>query len=419
MNNTAANFPHVADRDAKPENATQELALVRSSPFSQIRELATYLDDLDKIAGVLCKATILPADMQAPANLKLVLMQGLEMGFTPLQAIRASFIIKSKEGTKVGYYVQALLALIHRSPVCRFFRIDETTADKCRVICARADEPENVIHTFELTMQQARAANMDKKWERGPDGRAQATQKYPWMTAPADMLMWRTSGRAAKAVFPDVVFGMATPDELDDLDTAESLERLQVDFTPIPTTPQPRTGTITTPSGVRLTNTPPSANTHAERAAERRSEDIVDAEIIETPPYDEAASIAAAERAIATSDRSATLPDRRAAEESAVTHSTQHDEGTGDPAWDAVMATVATFSGVDTRGWIPPEFMKLWNERVDGVKTRDQLKPLMPWVQEMSKGAEKSKACADCAAAMKSAYNVAHAATREKSEAKP
>jgi hypothetical protein len=195
---------------------------VRRSPLDQIHELAGYLEDLDRVAITLCKSTILPATMQNPANLKLVLMQGLAMGFDIIQAIRASFVIETKgESPKVGYYVDSLVALVRASPKCRFFIVEESTASACRVSCARTDEPADLVHRWSLTIEQAREANLDKRWYKDNTGKWASDVKYMWQANPADMLNARTCGRAVKRTFQDVVFGMATPEELDDIAIAE------------------------------------------------------------------------------------------------------------------------------------------------------------------------------------------------------
>ncbi len=221
------------------------MALARRSPFDGVTDLVQHLEGLEVLSQVLCKSTLLPRDMQTPANLKLVLLQGLEMGFTPIQAIRASFIITSKDQpAKVGYYVEALVALVRQSSVCRFFRIDVADATKCRVSCARKDEDEAIVHSFELTLVEAQKANLDKKWTRNPTtGKFEPEQKYTWFTAPADMIRNRCCGRAVKTVFQDVVFGMATPDELDDVASAEAGERaMAAEYVAVP---MPRSTTVT------------------------------------------------------------------------------------------------------------------------------------------------------------------------------
>lgn len=374
---------HRIDHEPEPS-----LALVRSSPFAALAELRSHLDDLEIIAQALCKSTLLPRDMQSPANLKLVLMQGLEMGFSPIQAIRASFIITSKDQPpKVGYYVAALVALVRASGKCRFFRVDETTATRCRVACARNDEAPDVVHNFELTMEQAQKANLDKKWEY-IDGKSTPKIKYPWITAPSDMLLARCSGRAVKSVFQDVVFGMATPDELDDLVSAETLERAD-GFAPVP---------VATARRARVETIPPAPGVRITTAA-----DVVDAEIVEEPPTfvpDKARIEAAFE-----------------ANRAKVNEAREVAGGSGDRAWDELIAMVATFASIDTSGWVPADLLAEWHKRVAAAATKSELNALAPWIGEASKRAASSKNCSDVAAEMKTLFNTASAELGKRAKA--
>lgn len=321
-------------------------ALARRSVFEQARELVGYLKDIDIISDALCKSTLLPKNMQAPANLKLVLLQGLEMGFSVVQAIRASYVIESKEAPpRVGYYVEALVALVRKSTVCRFFRVEECTPEMCRVVCARSDEAAAVIHTFELSMKQAQAGNLDKRWDWE---KKEFAVKFPWKAAPSDMLRNRCCGRAVKTVFQDVVFGMSTPDELDDLATADSMDR-HGGFEAIPVEPT--------------------------RRHPRAAEAPVDADIVEITPAGE-------------------VPPA-------------HDEGTGDPGWDAALAEIAKGAGVglDMIGWMPDDLAEEWARRCAGAADRKALNALGGWMASMRSRADKSRACGTAAAAMAETFN--------------
>jgi hypothetical protein len=368
-----------AAHDIKPDPAPQ-LALVRRSPFDQLGDLTKHLEALDLIANALCKATILPPTMQTPANLKLVLIQGLEMGFTPIQAIRASFVITSKEGSKVGYYVDSLVALVRTSNVCRFFRVEETTKDRCKVTCARTDEDESVVHSFEITMVEAKARGLDKKNEWNPETRQNVQkQKYVWITAPADMLRARTQGLAVKSVFQDVVFGMSTGEELDDLAAAEVLEKhAPGDFAPVPTAP-------------RREQSPPPANWQDARdhaaTQKREPEDVVDAELVEDPTMP-------------------TLP-VQTREPAPVA------ETSGDPGWDEALGVVGAIASVDTKGWFPEDVLKLWDANLGGATKRVELNALAPIIGEFAKRSEKSKTCADVAARLRVSFNAATQALRK------
>jgi len=337
-------------------------ALVRRSPYDQLTEFAAHLDNLKLVSEMICKSTLLPRAMQSPANLQLVLAQGLEMGFTVMQAIRASFIIESKNAPpKVGYYVEGLVALVRKSSVVRFFRVEVCSAQKCRVVCARNDEDESIVHVFELTMEEAKAANLDKKWERDDaTGKMVATTKYPWITAPSDMLRNRTSGRAVKSVFQDVIFGMATPDELDDLQDANVIEMMESGpgrFEPVPAAS--------------------SATVHEQ-----------------TVVYDEARPV---------HPRGPVAPETT----------------TGDPGWDAALGAISKLEdmgGIVMAGWLPDDLIEEWLRRLGGCATRAEVNALSPWMGIVSQNAAKSKACADVAGKMRDHFNQRMAELRKAAE---
>lgn len=348
--------------------APASTSLARRSPYEQIREITTYLDDLDKVANALCKATVLPKEMQNPANMKLVLMQGIAMGFDIVQSIRASFIIPPKRDDdvpKVGYYVDGLVALVRSSGKCRFFRIEETTSQMCRVVCARTDEPENVIHPFELTMEQAHASGLDLVHYRDRSGNLVSKIKQNWQTSPADMLNARCCGRACKRVFQDVVYGMTTPEDVEDFHT----ER---DGAPEFVAAPPRTAK---PASVA----PASSSTSSPAGAAPPAADVV-AEVEPEPPQ-------------------VVEPE---------------PEGSGDPAWDELVVLIAKLLGCNGADLLLPDEMRAaWGKVVAATKDRRELNGLSPAIGEANKRAGRSKACGELAAFMSKTFNDRNAEHRK------
>lgn len=344
----------ITDTNDTPSAPPPTLAIQRRDAMAEIRELAAGLAELRSVCEALCKATILPPLMQHPANLQLVIMQGLSMGFTVWQAIRASFIIPPKkdgEVPRVGYYVDSLIALVRRSDKCRFFRIEETTAEVHRVVCARTDEGTDaapIIHMFELTRQQAHESGMDVARWKDRDGRWQTGIKHNWETGPADMLNARNCGRAVKRVFQDVVFGMATPDELEDIAIADRGEEGEL-FAAIPRA-------AATAKRVEVIPSQPG---------------VVDTVVI---------------------------PD-------AAAELVPPEEGSGDPAWDEVLAIFAKTASVDTAGWLPSELLELWSKRLGAVATKAQLALLAPWMGHVGARISESKSCSEVFAAMRKMFN--------------
>lgn len=331
----------------------------KASPYGALTDFVKHMDALKAVADALSKSTLLPKAMQHPANLQLVLAQGIEMGFTPIQAIRASFIIESKDQPpKVGYYVESLVALVRRSGVCRFFRVEVMTGEKCRVVCARKDEAEDIVHVFELTMAEASKANLDKKWEwDDKEGKRVAKTKYTWITAPSDMLRARTCGRAVKAVFQDVIFGMATPDELDAVSDANVIEMMEAGanrWEPVPDQAAP-----TKPA----TSSPPAAAVKA---------------------------------------------DADAIDKSGAVDVVAQESGSGDPAWDGALeciARVLKWPAGNIANWGPDDLKEEFDRRALATESRAELNKLGPWISEVAKGASRSKTCADVAAHLRETFN--------------
>jgi hypothetical protein len=358
-------IPHPANGAGAPLVHAAQTALARRSPMDQIRELVTYLQDLRTVCEALCKATILPPYMQDPANLQLVIGQGLSMGFTVWQAIRASFIIPPKkegEVARVGYYVDSLVALVRQSDKCRFFRIEETTAASHRVVCARADEPETVLHVFELTRQQAHEAGMDIARWRDRNGQMQTGIKHNWETGPADMLNARNCGRAVKRVFQDVVFGMYTQEELEDIVVADRQEA-EV-FSAIPRaamTAKRADGAPTNQENVAIPVVRESSEPHVVPAG-----DVADPVRSDVSP------------AIA--------------------------EGSGDPAWDAFLADIGRFANVDTTGMLPTDVLELWGQQLAACATKATLNLTTRWMSAASTRAHESKTCSDVFAKMREMF---------------
>ncbi len=363
----------------------RELALApRGNNYAMLTEFVAQLDNLKLVAEHLAKSTLLPKLMQVPANLQMVLAQGIEMGFTPMQAIRASFIIESKDQPpKVGYYVESLVALVRKSGVCRFFRVEVMTAEKCRVVCARKDEDEGIVHTFELTMVEAQKANLDKKWEWDQEaGKRVAKTKYTWITAPSDMLRARTCGRAVKAVFQDVIFGMATPDELDAVTDAHVIEMMESGAentfvaAPVASSPAPRRSQ----SAVSAADLAASRAVTADTTAIDKSA-AVDVPYNETTPFDPPA-----------------------------------DVGTGDAAWDAALRALEKAEGWDVNaaaGWGPDDVKEEFSRRADSAASRKELNQLGGWSSRFAERASKSKTCADVAAFLRDTFNTRNTQLRD------
>lgn len=126
---------------------------------------------------------------------------GIELGFSPIQALRAIHVI---EGTPT-LSADAMVALVRQSPDCEYFEVVESTADKCTIKAKR-------VHGSEQTCT----------WTMADAQRAELSGKTNWQRYPRQMLRHRASAELARQEFPEVALGIYTPDEISDGDVVEA-----------------------------------------------------------------------------------------------------------------------------------------------------------------------------------------------------
>lgn len=130
------------------------------------------------------------------------LATGIELGLKPAQSMRLLYSFRASQGSgpaTVGLYADTMLALCLRQPdLCEYFDFVEITADHATYATKRRGRPEQ---TLTFTKAQAVAA--------GYVGR---NAKYN--TEPEVMLKARCIARLARLVYPDILGGMYTPEEL-------------------------------------------------------------------------------------------------------------------------------------------------------------------------------------------------------------
>lgn len=129
---------------------------------------------------------------QNEAQLLFVMAKGFEIGVSPMQALDGIQVIKGK--TTVS--PQLMLALINRSGQLEDMKIDGN-ATQCTVTMTRKGRS---AHTETFTMGNAQSMNL--------------AGNHNWKAQPATMLKWRAVSACARVVFPDVIQGMYTPEEM-------------------------------------------------------------------------------------------------------------------------------------------------------------------------------------------------------------
>lgn len=122
-------------------------------------------------------------------------------------------------------YGDAIGALLFSSGLCeKFERWVEGEGDARKGVCVTKRKGGNREHREEYSVKDAKTAGL---WGK----------KGPWQTNPDRMLKWRASGFAAREIFPDVLMGLITTDEWEDIHDVNTGANGGVQTTPTQTTP--------------------------------------------------------------------------------------------------------------------------------------------------------------------------------------
>lgn len=144
----------------------------------------------DRLAG----GKLLPAELRdRPADILLTLLHGRELGLEPGTAIRAIHIIEGKPSLSADLMV----ALVLRSGLAVKFTCTESTDQSVTYTTTRhGDAPQSCT------------------WTMADAKRAGLAGKGNWTKYPRQMLGARARAELARRVYPDVLSGCYTPEEL-------------------------------------------------------------------------------------------------------------------------------------------------------------------------------------------------------------
>ena len=161
----------------------------------------TNLTEAMQLAEILAQSTIVPKDYQRnPGNILVAIQWGAELGLAPMQAMQNIATINGRP----SIWGDAMLALVKNSSEFVSIKEEFTGEDAAlTAVCtiARKGQPD---HTTYFSVEDARKAGL---W--GKQG--------PWTQYPRRMLQMRARGYALRDMFPDVLKGMRTAEEVRDM----------------------------------------------------------------------------------------------------------------------------------------------------------------------------------------------------------
>ena len=154
------------------------------------------IDDVERLAKIATASGL--CRVKRPEEAAVILLTGRELGLSPMQSLRGIYVVN---GTPV-LSADLLVAVVRRSGLCGSWRVTESTPERCTITTTRVGETEPSTRTW--TMADAKRANV--------------TGKPIWSQYPSQMLRHRCAADLAREVYPDVVLGLYTPEEMDSVE---------------------------------------------------------------------------------------------------------------------------------------------------------------------------------------------------------
>lgn len=140
-----------------------------------------------------------------------VILRGRSLGLDAATALSNFHVIEGKP----TMHASLIVGLVLRSGKARFFRLLKSSDERATWLTHRHGDPDPIEMSFDI--EDAVAAELMR---RGPDGELRGVSKSgrasQWDKYRRTMLRWRAAVELARAVYPDVVTGLYTPDELSD-----------------------------------------------------------------------------------------------------------------------------------------------------------------------------------------------------------
>jgi len=180
--------------DSQTENQTENKITEITSPEKSLviaQRPPTEVDGMFAQADILLKSGFLPAQVKTPQQAVAIMLRGKELGLPPMEALANLFVVNGK----VAAQTQTMLALIYRSGQAEDIAMER--GDPCKVTMKRKGMTPHTVTFGKKDAVQIGVINKD------------VYKKFP-----ETMYLWRAIAMCARVVFPDVISGVYTPDEL-------------------------------------------------------------------------------------------------------------------------------------------------------------------------------------------------------------
>lgn len=157
--------------------------------------------ELMEFARIASRSGMVPSNFTGkPEAIVIACQMGAELGLAPMQSLQNIAVINGRPSV----WGDALLALVRSSPICDdVVEVIEGTGDNRVAICTATRKGKKPV-VGRFSVQDAQQAGL---W----------TKTGPWKQYPERMLQMRARGFALRDAFPDVLRGLITAEEAQDL----------------------------------------------------------------------------------------------------------------------------------------------------------------------------------------------------------
>lgn len=158
---------------------------------------------LAALAVTLCESNLVPAALRnQPHDVLLVLMTARDLGVSPTVALRKMYPLDGQ----VTIAPALKNALVRMKGLGRVYPDPDNNATSATAHAVRfSDGPE--VYSYTVTLAEMAKVTYGRKGQL-------LVEKDNWRNYTARMLWWRASGYLVDDVFPEVAFGLYSPDEL-------------------------------------------------------------------------------------------------------------------------------------------------------------------------------------------------------------
>lgn len=154
------------------------------------------LEEGFRMAKILVDSGLTPRGVDTPSKVFLIMAQGRELGLSTMQSLTNLYVVEGK----VSLSSDLMAALVLKSPVCEYLRPIEVTDTRATYAAKRKG---GVEFRYSFSWEDAQKAGL--------------TGRQTYKNNPADMLRHRALSKTVRAVFPDVISGLYTRDEVEDI----------------------------------------------------------------------------------------------------------------------------------------------------------------------------------------------------------